>query len=108
MQTSKCGSEIGQYVLFLSTSLRLRTLSSPRRFPPPWSVEDIGAAFVVTDSAGQKLACVYFDDPRAAAKPLTRDEARRIAVNVDKLPGLTRQVTVAPVSQFGSRNQAAG
>jgi hypothetical protein len=25
-----------------------------RRFPPPWTVEDIGAAFVVTDSAGQK------------------------------------------------------
>jgi hypothetical protein len=32
------------------------------RFPPPWTVEDIGAAFVVTDSAGQKLACVYFED----------------------------------------------
>jgi hypothetical protein len=25
---------------------------TPRRFPPPWTVEDIGAAFVVTDSAG--------------------------------------------------------
>ena len=33
-----------------------------RRFPPPYSVEDIGAAFVVQDSAGQKLAYVYFDD----------------------------------------------
>jgi hypothetical protein len=38
-----------------------------RRFPPPWSVEDIGAdvsprAFVVTDSAGQKLAYIYFED----------------------------------------------
>jgi len=35
-----------------------------RRFPPPWTVEDedIGAAFVVTDSAGQKLAYVYFKD----------------------------------------------
>jgi hypothetical protein len=38
-----------------------------RRFPPPWSVEDIGAdvqraAFVVTDSTGQKLAYVYFED----------------------------------------------
>jgi hypothetical protein len=32
-----------------------------RRFPPPWSVEDIGAAFVVIDSAGHKLAYVYFD-----------------------------------------------
>jgi hypothetical protein len=40
-----------------------------RRFPPPWSVEDIGAAFVVIDSAGQKLAYVYFvDEPRALTR----------------------------------------
>jgi hypothetical protein len=38
----------------------------PRRFPPPWTVEDIGAAFVVTDSAGQKLAYVYFEDEPGA------------------------------------------
>jgi hypothetical protein len=47
------------------------------RFPPPWSVEDIGAAFVVTDSAGQQLAYVYFEDEsgrRSAAKLLRRDE----------------------------------
>jgi hypothetical protein len=28
----------------------------------PWSVEDIGAAFVVKDGNGQKLAYVYFED----------------------------------------------
>jgi len=33
-----------------------------RRFPPPWSVEDIDAAFVVKDSTGQKLAYVYFEE----------------------------------------------
>jgi hypothetical protein len=47
-----------------------------RRFPPPWSVEDIGAAFVVNDSAGQKLAYVYFEDEpgrRSAAKLLSKD-----------------------------------
>jgi hypothetical protein len=33
-----------------------------RRFPPPWTVEDIDAAFVVKDSTGQKLACVYYED----------------------------------------------
>jgi hypothetical protein len=27
-----------------------------RRFPPPWSVEDVDAAFVVKDGTGQKLA----------------------------------------------------
>jgi hypothetical protein len=37
-------------------------MSSPRRFPPPWSVEDIGAAFVVIDSDGQKLGHVYYED----------------------------------------------
>jgi hypothetical protein len=59
----------------------------PLRLPPPWTVEDIGAAFVVQDSTGQKLACVYYEDEpgrRSAAKLLTRDEARRRA----KLPEL--------------------
>jgi hypothetical protein len=32
---------------------------TPRRFPPPWSVEDIGAAFVVRDANGEVLAYVY-------------------------------------------------
>jgi hypothetical protein len=56
----------------------------PARFPPPWSVEDIGAAFKVCDSK-QALACVYFEDEpgrRSAAKLLAKDEARRIAVNI--------------------------
>ena len=30
--------------------------------PPPWSVEELDACFVVTDSAGQQLAYVYFED----------------------------------------------
>jgi hypothetical protein len=30
--------------------------------PPPWSIEELDACFVVTDSAGQKLAYVYFED----------------------------------------------
>ena len=50
-----------------------------RRFPPPWSVEEGETYFVVKDNDGQELAYVHFDDPRSAAKPLTRDEARRIA-----------------------------
>jgi hypothetical protein len=52
-----------------------------RRFPPPWSVEELEACFVVKDSAGQKLLYVYYEDEPgrlSAAKLLTKDEARRI------------------------------
>ncbi len=54
----------------------------------------MAAAFVVTDSGGQKLAYVYYVEEsgrRSAAKMLTRDEARRIAVNIAKLFELLRE-----------------
>jgi hypothetical protein len=32
-------------------------MAQPRRFPPPWTIEELNdACFVVIDSAGQKLA----------------------------------------------------
>ena len=66
-------------------------MTSPRRFPPPWTVEELDACFIVKDDAGQKLAYVYFEEEpgrRAATKLMTRDEARRIAVNLARLPEL--------------------
>jgi len=64
-----------------------------RRFPAPWTVEDIRACFLVKDSSGQKLAAVYYEEPgrRSSAKLLTRDEARRIAANIAKLLALLRK-----------------
>ena len=47
-------------------------MAASRRFPPPWSIEDIDAAFVVKDGGGRKLGYVYFDNQLAADKPLTR------------------------------------
>jgi hypothetical protein len=35
---------------------------TPRRFPPPWSVEELNACFVVKNCAGQKLAYVYYEE----------------------------------------------
>ena len=74
----------------------------PRRFPPPWSVEEpdpkLGRqwCYIVRDANGQALAYVNFEEEeeegrRTAAKLFTRDEARHIANEIIKLPELLVQ-----------------
>ena len=68
---------------------------SARRFPPPWTIDEVNdACFIVRDKNGQALAYFYFEEEpgrRAAANLLTRDEARRIAANIAKLPNMLKR-----------------
>jgi len=60
-----------------------------RHFPASWQVEQIPGGYKVLDANGQALAYVYTRETKqqaVIAKVLTFDEARRIAVNVAKLP----------------------
>ena len=70
-------------------------MTSPRRFPSPWSIEEGTESFTVRDANGQALAYLYFEDEphrQMSMKRLSRDEAFLIAVNAAKLPSVPRQV----------------
>lgn len=68
-----------------------------RRFPPPWKVEPKEHGYDVQDANGFRLATVYCDEAMSAAKWtnashlfLTRDEARRIAKAIARIPEFLR------------------
>ena len=61
----------------------------PRRSSPSWDIKDNGELHRARGRGGQALSHVsYENEPgrRTAARVLARDEARRIAANIAKLP----------------------
>jgi hypothetical protein len=53
------------------------------------TLEETDACFIVKDCSGISLAYVYFEEKPAGERRqscFTRDEARRIAANIAKLP----------------------
>ena len=68
-----------------------------RRFPAPWQIEQIPGGYKVLDASGQSLAYIYARETAQqaeTAKVLTFDEARRIAVNFARLPGLLQTASL--------------
>jgi len=56
-----------------------------------WSIEELDECFIVRDADGQALGYFCFDEEQqspAIDRRLTRDDARRMAMNFAKLPDL--------------------
>jgi hypothetical protein len=59
-----------------------------RRFPAPWRAVSTPGGWRVEDATGMALAYVYGDDAPEGVnqRKLTRDEARRIAAGIARIP----------------------
>jgi hypothetical protein len=75
-KASTSGRGLLTFIQSFELSFSVRALL--RLSPPPWTVEELEACFVVTDNAVQKLAYVYFEDESGdARRPSSSAKMRR-------------------------------
>jgi hypothetical protein len=75
-----------------------------RHFPPPWTVEEQSACFVVRDGNGQALAYIYFEDATVRELTLRRNFLRQREAKMKIWSRLLLGVAgVAPGGSRGSR-----
>jgi hypothetical protein len=64
-----------------------------RRFMRPWKVIEQDESYEVQDAVGLPLASVYFENEtirQSSPRRLSKDEARRVAAQIARLPTLLR------------------
>jgi hypothetical protein len=64
-----------------------------RRFMRPWKVIEHDESYEVQDAVGLPLASVYFENEtirQPSTRRLSKDEARRVAAQIARLPTLLR------------------
>ncbi len=60
----------------------------PRRMLAPWTVEEGESSFIVRTANGFVVSITYFDDEPNRDFNLRKEEARRLAVAISRLPEL--------------------
>ena len=64
-------------------------MAERRRLERPWTVEETETTFIVWTANRLVVSLTYFDNtPKRRDFSLTKDEARRVANNIAKLPDL--------------------
>jgi hypothetical protein len=64
-----------------------------RRFMRPWKVIEHEESYEVQDAVGLPLASVHFENEtirQSSTRRLSKDEARRVAAQIARLPTLLR------------------
>jgi len=69
-------------------------MTTRRRYPAPWRIEENPESYVVVDSLGQALAHVYFEDEsirRGITKRLNQSDAYQLARAITRIPALLQR-----------------